>query len=153
MNKIKLTKGYEALVDDDWYEYLSQWKWCSKVGHWGVYAVRRPWNKETKSYSWVYMHREVNQTPPGMFTDHINGNGLDNRKDNLRTVTNQQNAFNTKNYSTNNTGHKGITWDKVNKKWRASIGVNYKTKRLGRFTKLEDAIKAREKAEQEYHVI
>lgn len=149
MKKIKLTQGKYALVDDEDFDYLNQWKWLYKEG----YAARRPWNKEEKKYYWVRMHRLLNKTPDGFFTDHINQNSLDNRKSNLRTVTTQQNAFNSRLYSTNRSGHKGIYWDKVNKKWRVAIMVNYKTVRLGRFKDIKEAIKVRKAAEKIYHEI
>ena len=152
MKKIKLTKGYQAIVDNEDFDWLNKWKWCAKVGHWGVYAIRRPWNKESKDYNWVYMHREVNKTPKGLFTDHINGNGLDNRKSNLRTVTTQQNAFNTKKYRTNTSGYRGIYYDDSRGKYRVRIGADYKTVHLGSFKLLKDAIKARKEAEKTYHV-
>lgn len=153
MKRIKLTQGKYALVNDEDFGALNQWKWCAKVGSWGTYAVRRPWDKVLKSYSWVYMHREVNRTPKGMFTDHKNGNGLDNRRKNLRTVTIQKNAFNTRVYSTSKTGYKGVQWDRVNKKWVSRIMVYYKNINLGRFSKMKDAIRARRVAEKIYHAV
>src|SRR3972149_6021810 len=109
MKKIKLTKDEFALVDDEDFEYLNQFAWqCSPLG----YATRR-----------IGMHREIIKTPKGMYTDHINGNPLDNRKENLRIVTFSQNMLNRKRYKNNKSGHKGVVWNKDRQKWRVRIDV------------------------------
>ena len=77
------------------------------------------------------------------FIDHINKNSLDNRIENLRILTNQQNQW--------NTNAKGYHWDKKNNKWRARIKINGKTKHLGRFTEEEDARQAYLNAKELYH--
>ena len=85
MKEIPLTRGKFALVDDEDYEWLSQWKWyCSTTG----YAVRGCKNRI------LYMHREIAKTKPGMLTDHINRNKLDNRKENLRFCSHRENMKN-----------------------------------------------------------
>jgi len=63
----------------------------------------------------VYMHRVVNNTPDNLQTDHINHNQLDNRRINLRSVTNQQNAFNASLNKANTSGTKGVSWSKERK--------------------------------------
>jgi len=83
--------------------------------------------------------------------DHkIKGNGLDNRKSNLRNCTTSENMMNTRLYNTNTSGHKGITWNKKTENWMAYIRLNYKFINLGYYTNIDDAIKAREKAEDKY---
>ena len=162
MKKIKLTRNKWAIVDDEDYEYLNQWKWlCSSVG----YAMRHCFDKEkykelglTSKKHWqavecIYMHRFINKTSKGFETDHINKNKLDNRKCNLRTVTHSKNLMNTGLWENNTSGYKGISWYKRYKKWEAKICVNYKQIYLGRFKGLSDAIKARKKAELIYHKI
>ncbi len=86
------------------------------------------------------LHRLVFNTPEGLDTDHINGDRLDNRKSNLRAVTRQQNMHNRVGPNKNNTsGCLGVSWDKVNNKWRAIVNLG-RTKYLNkRFTKFEDA--------------
>lgn len=85
MKTIPLTKGYEAIVDDEDYDYLMQWKWHALVGK-HVYAERceRPRGQKIKH---ILMHRVINKTPDGMVTDHDNGNGLDNRRHGIATPT------------------------------------------------------------------
>ena len=84
-----------------------------------------------------YAHRVLWESafgpiPEGMMIDHINGDKKDNRLENLRCVTNQQNAY-------NRADVKGFTWDKWSGKWKAQIKHNYKNIFLGRYTDLIDA--------------
>ena len=70
MKKIKLTKGKYALVDDADFKFLNRWKWFYS---WNGYAKRNSLvNENKKKHKWVWMHRVVNNTPTGFFTDHIN---------------------------------------------------------------------------------
>ncbi|MFA6069764.1 MAG: HNH endonuclease [Janthinobacterium sp.] len=89
MKYINLTNHTDkVIVDDDDYNYLMQWKWCSSIGRTGEnhYAVRT-----TKTIS---MHKLLCNAPKGMYVDHINNNNLDNRKFNLRVVTASENQKN-----------------------------------------------------------
>ena len=123
MKKIKLTQGKFALVDDSDSDYLSQWKW--RYFH-KNYAVRWETGKTMKTRKYILMHRKILNTPKGMETDHINGNGLDNCRKNLRAVTRQQNTWNSsvnkyKKYS----NYKGMTWNKRKKKWQVYCKGEY----------------------------
>jgi len=141
MKKIKLTQGKYALVDDDMFEYLNQWKWCiTSTG----YAITR--NKSQI----IYMHRLLNNTSIEMETDHINRNKLDNRRKNLRTSTKMLNGRNREENKNNTSGYKGISWKNRDKRWQAYIKVNYKLINLGHFKNLMDAIEARKKGEEIY---
>lgn len=154
MKQIKLTKGKFAIVDDDMFEYLNQWKWyCDIHG----YAIRRPYIKNSgrknQKCEIIRMHRIINNTPDGFETDHINRNPLDNRKENLRSVNASQNKINQKIRIDNTSGVKGITWDKQTNKWRVFIGINNKIINLGRFLNIKLAILVRQNAEIKYHTI
>jgi hypothetical protein len=83
--------------------------------------------------------------------DHINGNTLDNRWDNLRAATHQQNGHNVGLRRNNRSGVKGVSWDAARGKWYASITMNGRIKSLGRHDNFDDAAAARRKAEEEYH--
>lgn len=83
--------------------------------------------------------------------DHINGDGTDNRWCNLREVTHAENSRNLKLSSRNTTGVVGVSWSKSRNKWVASINVKGKTKFLGRFNELSDAVNARKEAEKLYN--
>ena len=101
---------------------------------------------------WKRIHRLIlGITDPNVFIDHINHNGLDNRKENLRICTNQQNLCNCNIPKNNKSGCKGVYWSEDRQKWCAQITINHKTVRLGRFIDYEDAVKARNKAAIEYY--
>lgn len=88
---IPLTKGQFAIIDIEDYDQLMQCKWYvkdSKVDT-SLYAVRKP------DFGIVRMHRVIMDAPKGMEVDHINGNGLDNRRCNLRLCTRRENQINT----------------------------------------------------------
>lgn len=149
MKKIPLTKGKFALVDDEDFDHLNQWKWYYSAIGYAVRDVHVPKGKKVC----VYMHRQINMTPEHLRTDHINRNKLDNRKENLRAVDGSQNGIN-RGLNTNNTsGHKGVVWHKDSQNWGARIKLHYKTIYLGRYKELKDAIRARKKAELKYHAI
>jgi hypothetical protein len=80
--------------------------------------------------------------------DHINGNGADNRIENLRLATNQQNSRNRRIRSDNTSGHKGVSWSRSSKKWGAKTMIDRKQKHLGYFDSIEDASAAYEAAAQ-----
>ncbi|MED3832962.1 HNH endonuclease [Peribacillus frigoritolerans] len=133
MAEIKLSQGKFAIVDDGDFEYLSQFRW--HVTDHG-YACRKNSSKN------VYMHRELMGFPKGLQIDHINGNGLDNRRSNLRVVTAHENRKNSGIRSDNVSGYKGVSWDRKNSKWKVGITVSSKWIHLGRFESLTDAAKA-----------
>lgn len=141
MKQIKLTKGKSAIVDDEDFEYLNQWKWhYLETG----YAARHGDNKK-----YVLMHREIMKPESGMIVDHIDHNTLDNRRDNLRLCTRSQNLENSKIRCDNTSGHKGVSWNKRLRKWHAYI---FKDRRihLGFFDSIDKAIDAYQRAETQY---
>lgn len=94
MKEIVLTKGQVALVDDEDFERLNSVKWHARKKRNTFYALRcitvGPNNKRKTQY----MHQMLIECPEGMETDHVDGNGLNNQKDNLRIVTKRQNQQN-----------------------------------------------------------
>ncbi|MFH1605408.1 MAG: AP2 domain-containing protein [Pseudomonadota bacterium] len=91
MKQIPLTKNQYALVDDEDYDWLMQWKWCV-LGTENQYAIRggRISDGDRRGKS-ILMHRELLNPDPEQQVDHINGNGFDNRRSNLRLCTPNQN--------------------------------------------------------------
>ena len=140
MKKIKLNHGKYALVDDEDFEYVNQWRWFITLNG---YAARHP-------KGMVYMHSLLNKTPKGFHTDHINRNKLDNRRVNLRTTTSSQNLHNSKKYTNNTSGHRGVYWYERYKKWEVYINIKGKRIYLGRFPGIRSAIVARKNAEKLY---
>jgi hypothetical protein len=86
----------------------------------------------------------------GKEIDHIDGNRTNNRIDNLREVTRQQNSLNRKYYE-NSSGIKGVSWSKERKKWVVQITINGMNRHLGRYNTLEEAKAVIENARNEYH--
>jgi hypothetical protein len=134
MKEIQLTQGKVALVDDEDYEWLSQYKWCI---HSEGYAIRTVWVNSKSVIK--FMHRDILNPPAGMFTDHINHNKTDNRRCNLRVCTISQNTFNSKLRSNNTSGIKGVSYSKKSKKWMAQIQYLGTDFYLGCYDNIEDA--------------
>lgn len=135
-----------AIVDDSDFEILNQYRWhITTAGYAARYA---------KGNSKVLMHREVNDTPEGMHTDHINGVKLDNRRENLRTATARQNSLNRER---GNRGSKskflGVTRSKKDRRWRAQLCVGRSCRHIGYFDREEDAAEAYRKAKKAYAVV
>lgn len=129
MRVIPLTQGFEALVDDEDFEEVAQRPWhILKVRH-HLYAVRR-------RPITLLMHTFITGWK---LVDHINGNGLDNRRQNLRPANQTQNHANSRKRKNTTSPYKGVTWSRSGSKWMSSIRVDGKTQYLGVF---EDPIEA-----------
>ena len=139
MRKIPLTQGKFAVVDNEDFKWLNKHKWCAHKRGNTWYAERgKQINGKVKM---LLMHREILKPKNKEQIDHINGNGLDNRKNNLRFCTVSQNKMNT-NCQYGTSKYKGVYWDKNKKKWRACMGLNNKKIFLGTFQIEKDAAKA-----------
>jgi len=138
---IALTKGQSAIVDDADFAWLSQWKWYAQVNaSGGFYAARKD-----SSRALIYMHRLINRTPDGLVTDHKDGDGLNNRRANLRTASQVQNMMNRRGKKRGTSKFKGVylsTGTNKSKVWAASIRIAGKPKFLGRFATEQDAAAA-----------
>ena len=145
--EIQLTQGKVALVDDEDFEYLSQWKWCA-VWCEGTKSFRAYTNiKVDGKYRTFVMHRLVMKTPDNMLCDHINHNTLDNRKSELRNVTHSQNCMNHRPYKRNSTGVTGVTFMKG--RYAARIRKDKKLYFLGYFDTKEKASQVYQKKAEE----
>lgn len=121
MKKIPLTQNKETVVSVEDYAAHSCHKWHYRNG----YAARDEGKK------CIYLHAVINQTPDGLETDHINGDTLDNRRENLRTVTRSQNNMNAKPRKNCSSRHKGVSWQGNMDKWSAYINKDGQRFNLG----------------------
>lgn len=155
MKKIPLTQNQEASVDDDKFEILSKFKWYA---FWdsstkGFYAARTHRDSSGRTVR-IRMHREIVGIPVGdpRLIDHINHDTLDNRIENLRPASVQENARNCRVYSTNSSGHKGVSQVRTSGKWKAYImDKTSKLIHLGCFDTLDKAVEVRKAAEYLYY--
>lgn len=153
MREIPLTQGQVALVDDADYEWLMQQKWLASFhprynqGN-GAYMAKQ--SRKTNGVS-MYMHRLIMGATKGQDVDHINGNTLDNRRENLRLSTRSENNMNKGKQRNNKSGYKGVYFCKWTNRWAAQIVVNRKKKLIGRFDTPEEAHEAYKAAALELH--
>ena len=144
---VPLPDGTEALIDAEDAELVGQYSWCLDGRGYAKTLVRdRSGNRKT-----LKLHRLVMGEPEGKLVDHRNNDPLDNRKAFLRPATDSQNQYNAKMRDDNTSGHKGVTWCKRDKKWRAQIQHEGKTIHLGYFTVLEEAAQAYREAAIRLH--
>ncbi len=140
---IPLTQGFYAMVDDEDYELLSVHKWHVSCLSWSTPNCR--YAKRFVGRKSIFMHRQIIGAHDGQETDHINRDGLDNRRHNLRIATRSQNGFNRGMQSNNTSGETGVVWHRRNRKWQAQVMIQRKMKYLGQFVQMSDAIEARRK--------
>ena len=137
MKEIKLTQGKVALVDDDDFEALSQFKWyANKIGK-TFYVVRK--SKDDGKWKTIYMHNEI---MCGKGIDHMDGNGLNNQRSNLRFCTHQENMMNQRKQGNRSSIYKGVSFFKRDNNWEAYININRKRIRLGNFDSEVESAKA-----------
>lgn len=138
---IPLTQGKVAIVDEADYEYLNQWRWYAAKGSSTYYARRGIWeNDKTRD---IRMHCVILNPPPSLEPDHINGDGLDNRRCNLRICTRSQNSMNRRKHPNCSSKYKGVSWYKRDCKWESYIYTDDRQKKhLGYFNDEEEAAAA-----------
>lgn len=148
MREIPLTHGKTAIVDDVDFERLGIHHWsCCKAG----YAMRG--FRDNGKMVYLKMHHAILGKPPqGYVVDHINGDRLDNRRCNLRFVTHQQNAFNTRKHRVENgtSRFKGVSYMKDKHKWRSRIMIGGREKHIGLYGTEEEAALAYNEAAKSY---
>jgi len=130
---IALTQGRFVIVDAEDFDRLNQYQWYACKCKGTYYAARCERGKT------IRMHREIMRAPKGLLVDHIDHNGLNNRKSNLRLCTNAQNCYNQRANANGTSKYKGVSWYKCSRKWSARVRCDGKFYNLGDY---EDEIKA-----------
>ena len=145
--RIYLTQGKFTIVDDEDFQRLSRFKWHAQVRPYTSYAVREfSTGYGRRRRKLIPLHRFILDAPDGIQVDHINGNGLDNRRVNLRLCTAQQNCANNRRvYS--KSGYKGVYWNQC--VWQARLNHNGKLLYFGSYKSPIDAARAYDKAATE----
>lgn len=150
MKEIKLNKGYVTQVDDADYEWLNQWHWWTQKARGTVYVIRKEWHNGKRRD--VRMHRQIlGLTDPKVFGDHIDGNGLNNQRANIRKCTCAQNNMNATALKRGTSSYKGVSYRAINSKWVARIGVAGKIVYVGDYLTQTDAALAYNEAAIKYH--
>lgn len=146
--EIPLTQGLVTLVDqDDASTVLGQGKWYAHRNRHVIYALRMARRPDGSRYT-LALHTFLTGWP---LVDHINGDGLDNRRGNLRPATDAGNRRNARLRTDNTSGFKGVYWYKSREKWRAKIYVDGQGKCLGYHATPEEAARAYDAAARELH--
>jgi hypothetical protein len=151
MKEIELTRDKVALVDDEVFEMINKKRWYAT--HFG-YASRKSTKKEKANGapSVTYMHRQITNAGKEKDVDHINGNRLDNRKENLRVCSRSENLRNQKRKSPSKTSvYKGVCLVKNTQKWRSYIYYDEKAHHLGTFDSETKAALAYNKSALEHY--
>jgi hypothetical protein len=150
VREIPLSQGKVALVDDEDYEQLAQHKWHAAKSRTKWYASRNVGHLgDGCEQGKLAMHQAIMGTRDGV--DHIDGDGLNNQRSNLRRATQAQNVCNARRRSDNTSGFKGVSWNPQSKAWRADIMVGGRRHYLGKFATREEAAEAYAAAVSPYH--
>lgn len=155
MRNIPLTQGKVAIVDDCDFARLMQWKWCAAKktrsgGRLYWCATRTDTSGGPGNYERVYMHREIAAVAGIPQVDHQDGDGLNNRRSNLRPATGHQNQGNKRKQVGCTSQYKGVSWSKQRGMWKADIKQGGKKVYLGYFADEVLAAKAYDAAAVEY---
>lgn len=150
IRKIPLRPGVVAIVDEEDFERINAHKWCLLFSEGKGYATRKSpavnGNRKT-----IRMHREVLKAPDGVIVDHINGDGLDNRKTNLRLCDLSQNGANRRHHRKALSGYKGVSWNKAAETWHVMVRYKGQLIPLGTYGDLKEAIAVYNRAVTDLH--
>lgn len=132
--KVLLKCGTAVLIDRKDLPLWSAYNWYKN------YSGRNFYVRAHAKYKVLYLHRSIMRPPKNKTVDHINGNTFDNRRCNLRICSNKENVRSSHKYRFKKSSkYRGVSFDKANKKWVASIEVNGKKISIGRFREEKEA--------------
>lgn len=147
--RVPLTKGYTAVIDSNDVHLVEGYNWYAQIKPTMVYARRNEYpNGKLKA---IRMHRVIAEAKDGEQVDHVDHDGLNNRKSNLRICTAAENRRNSRISSLNKSGKKGCSWSKTKKRWEACIKVDGENVHLGFFDDIEKAHEAYRSASKRLH--
>lgn len=152
MKLIKLTQNQVAIVDDEDFERVNQFKWCAQRYERpsGIfYYGKRAFLDENRKHITIHLHRFIMNAPKGFEVDHKNGNTLDNRRSNLRIATIRQNRRNRVKKFESKSPYKGVSFVESGKKYLALVTKNGVKYFCGRFLTAEDAARAYDRKAKE----
>ena len=149
--KINLSQGKIAFIDEEDWKRTNQHKWCAQKSYNTFYAISNLYENDESGerIKILKMHRFILNAKPGQIIDHINRNGLDNRKSNLRLATNSQNQMNKELFKRTKSGYRGVF--PQNGKWRVFISINRKRHNLGYFSTKEEAAQVYNQVAKKHH--
>lgn len=143
--EIQLNNGYVSLVNDCDLDLINRYTWFVIDDGCNPYACSK------KDGRHLRMHRLIINAREGETVDHINGNTLDNRRENLRIVSASQNAINRRKRSDNKSGVTGVYFSKAHNRWFACINIDKKKQTIGIFKTMEEAVSTRKEKEKEIY--
>ncbi|WP_461246530.1 HNH endonuclease [Treponema sp. R6D11] len=141
-------KGYDVIIDDDIAPLIKARIWHIADRKRGIYFATSVKHPDGKSHD-IKLHRFIMSAPPESVVDHIDGNWLDCRRQNLRICTSAENSRNVPMRKSNTTGYKGVNYAPTKGKYRAGIRINGKYKHLGYFDTAAAASDAYQEAAKE----
>ena len=131
MKTIPLTQDKFTIVDDEDYSRICMFKWCANQSRNTFYAISDSIKQKKKTR--IIMHRLIMNAQKGVQIDHKDGNGLNNRKNNLRFANSSQQRQNSRTHRKTTSKFKGVCFDKNKKLWCVRTCINYKRIYLGYF--------------------
>jgi hypothetical protein len=144
--EIKLTSpkygDFNVYIDDSDFDIIKEYNWVVDMRRNGRKYVVASVKIGVNKFSRIYLHRLIINAPKNKNVDHIDNNGLNNTRDNIRIASNGQNLSNRGKQSNNTSGYKGVVWYNPLNKWKAQIGYGNNTKHLGYFNNILEAAKA-----------
>jgi len=152
MKEIFLTQGKVALVSDEDFERTNRHKWYAREDNPGLWYACRKTKVLGLGWRQQFLHRFIMGLEHGdrKQIDHVDGNGLNCQKSNLRFSTQKENVRNCRKRKNTSSSLKGVTWHKKDRRWQAQITVDRRYIFLGQFSSEQEAHEVYAEAAQKY---